>query len=131
MAATGVSISQIQGVLAANNLILPAGSLPNQRRWHDRLDPRLGAAPARSCDRNDLLALAVGVKMPAAGSRCDRARRRSPWAISERSSVWPTYPTGYAELNKDPQHGDAGPALVISVTKTTRRQHRQRRPGGQ
>ncbi len=30
-----------------------------------------------------------------------------------------SYPTGYAELNKDPQHDDAGPALVISVTKTS------------
>jgi HAE1 family hydrophobic/amphiphilic exporter-1 len=119
LAASNVSITQIQGVLAANNLILPAGSLPITKADGTTISIPVSAQHQLVLEtKEQLLALAVGVKMPAAGSAST-----VPTAITlgdlgtvERVA---TNPTGYAELNKDPQHGDAAPSLVISVSKTT------------
>ena len=119
LAATRTTIAQIQGVLSANNLILPAGSLPLTNADGTTVSIPVSAQHQLIlANPNDLLSLAVGVQMPAAGSTAT-----SPTAITlgdlgtvERVS---TYPTGYAELNKDPQNGDAGAALVLSITKTS------------
>ena len=118
LAANGVSISQIQGVLAANNLILPAGSLPVTSGGSTISIPVSAQHQLLLANKNELLSLAVGVKMPAAG-----AATAAPTAITIGDlgtvEVVPVNATGYAELNKDPQHADAGPALVISITKTS------------
>ncbi len=119
LAANNISISQIQGVLAANNLVLPAGSIAKTNA-----DGTVVSIPVSAQHQlllqspNDLLSLAVGAKLPAAGSG---ATAPTPITLGDLGTVErvATYPTGYAELNKDPQNGDAGPALVISVTKTS------------
>ncbi|MGZ6265693.1 MAG: efflux RND transporter permease subunit [Candidatus Limnocylindrales bacterium] len=119
LAASNISINQIQGVLAANNLVLPAGSMPKTNA-----DGTVVSIPVSAQHQlilqnpNDLLSLAVGAKMPAAGSA---STAPTPITLGDLGTVQrvASYPTGYAELNKDPQHDDAGPALVISVTKTS------------
>ena len=123
LAAANVSISQIQGVLSANNLTLPAGSMPITNPDGTAISIPVSAqhqillkTPA------DLMALAVGVKMPAAGSAATSAAA-APTLVTigdlgtvERVAA---NPTGYAELNKDPKNTDAGPSLVLSVSKTS------------
>ena len=124
LAANGVSISQIQGVLAANNLILPAGSLPITKADGTAISIPVSAQHQLALSSQDeLLSLAVGVKMPAAGSVVagSAAAAPTPITLGDLGSVErvATNPTGYAELNKDPQHGSASPSLVISLTKAT------------
>ncbi|MGA3056413.1 MAG: efflux RND transporter permease subunit [Candidatus Limnocylindrales bacterium] len=119
LAANGVSISQIQGVLAANNLILPAGSLPITKADGTTISIPVSAQHQLVLgSKDELLSLAVGAKMPAAGST---ATVPTPITLGDLGTVErvAVNPTGYAELNKDPQHGGASPSLVISVTKTT------------
>lgn len=119
LAASNISISQIQGVLAANNLVLPAGSIAKTNA-----DGSVVSIPVSAQHQlilqspGDLLSLAVGAKMPAAGSA---STAPTPITLGDLGTVErvAAYPTGYAELNRDPQHGDAGPALVISVSKTS------------
>jgi HAE1 family hydrophobic/amphiphilic exporter-1 len=119
LAANNISINQIQGVLAANNLVLPAGSIAKTNA-----DGSVVSIPVSAQHQlilqtpNDLLSLAVGAKMPAAGSASSAP---TPITLGDLGTVErvAAYPTGYAELNKDPQHGEAGPALVISVSKTS------------
>jgi hydrophobic/amphiphilic exporter-1 (mainly G- bacteria), HAE1 family len=118
LAASNVSIAQIQGVLAANNLILPAGSLPVTTGGSTISIPVSTQHQLVLADKSELLSLAVGVKMPAAGSAST-----TPTLITLGDlgtvDLAEINPTGYAELNKDPQHGGAGPALVISITKSS------------
>ncbi len=119
LAASKVSISQIQGVLSANNLTLPAGSLPITNPDGTTISIPVSAQHQLLLqNKDDLLALAVGAKMPAAGSAAT-----APTAITvgdlgtvERVAV---NPTGFAELNKDPKNSDAGPSLVLSISKTS------------
>ena len=118
LASNSVTIGQIQYALA-NNGVLPAGSV---LKTND--DGTVVSIPVSVQHQlllqnpNDLLSLAVGAKMPAAGSA---ATAPTPITLGDLGTVErvASYPTGYAELNKDPQHADAGPALVISVTKTS------------
>jgi len=118
LAANSVTIGQIQGVLAANNLVLPAGSLPITTGGSTISIPVSAQHELILNTKEELLALAVGVKMPAAGST---ATQPTPITLGDLGSVAlnPVNPTGYAELNKDPQHGDAGSSLVLSITKTS------------
>jgi HAE1 family hydrophobic/amphiphilic exporter-1 len=118
LAATGISVSQIQGILAANNLVLPAGAMPVTNADNTTISIPVSAQHQlilKSTD--DLLALVVGVKKPATGS----TDAPTPVTLGDLGTIQQvaTYPTGYAELNKDPQHGIAGPALVLSITKTS------------
>jgi HAE1 family hydrophobic/amphiphilic exporter-1 len=118
LAANNVSIGQIQGVLAANNLILPAGSLPIARGDSTISIPVSAQHQLILNTKEELLALAVSVKMPAAGSTSTQS---TPVTLGDLGSVSlnPVNPTGYAELNTDPQHGEAGSSLVISITKAS------------
>ncbi len=118
LAANNVTISQIQGVLAANNLILPAGSLPVTTDGATVSIPVSAQHQMTLETPSDLLALAVGVKMPAAGSE---STQPTPITLGDLGTVDLAghNPTGYAELNKDPQHADSGPSLVLSITKTS------------
>jgi len=119
LTASKVSISQIQGVLSATNLTLPAGSLPITKPDGTTISIPVSAQHQLLLQtKEDLLALAVGAKMPAAGSAAS-----APTAITigdlgtvDRVAV---NPTGFAELNKDPKNSDAGPSLVLSISKTS------------
>jgi len=69
LAANNISISQISGVLAANNLVLPAGSLPTTAAGGSTINIPVSAQHQLVLtSANDLLALTVGVKTPTAGS---------------------------------------------------------------
>jgi HAE1 family hydrophobic/amphiphilic exporter-1 len=119
LAANNVSVSQIGGVLSANNLTLPAGSMPITNADGTTLSIPVSAQHELLLQNpNDLLALAVGVKMPAAGSA---AAAPTPITIGDLGTVErvSANPTGYAELNKDPKNTDAGPSLVLSISKTS------------
>ncbi|MGA2513355.1 MAG: efflux RND transporter permease subunit [Candidatus Limnocylindrales bacterium] len=118
LAANNISLSQIEGKLAANNLILPAGSLPVTSGGTTISIPVSAQHQIVLQNPDDLLSLAVGVKAPAAGSASPIP---TPITLGDLGTVdrVAAYPTGYAELNKSPQTGDAGSALVISVTKTS------------
>src|SRR5664280_2041100 len=119
LAASSVSVSQIQGVLSTNNLTLPAGSMPITNADGTTISIPVSAQHELLLQNpSDLLALAVGVKMPAAGSA---AVAPTPITIGDLGTVErvSAYPTGYAELNKDPKNSDAGPSLVLSISKTS------------
>jgi HAE1 family hydrophobic/amphiphilic exporter-1 len=119
LAANNVSVSQIGGVLSANNLTLPAGSMPITNADGTTISIPVSAQHELLLQNpSDLLALAVGVKMPAAGSA---AVAPTPITIGDLGTVErvSANPTGYAELNKDPKNTDAGPSLVLSISKTS------------
>jgi HAE1 family hydrophobic/amphiphilic exporter-1 len=119
LAANSVSINQIQGVLAANNLILPAGSLPITQADGTTISIPVSAQHQLILTtKEELLGLAVSAKPAAADAALPIP---TPITIGDLGTVEQVAvnPTGYAELNKDPQHGDAAPSLVISISKTT------------
>jgi len=118
MAANNISMSQIEGKLAANNLILPAGSLPVTSGGTTISIPVSAQHQLILQNPDDLLSLAVGVKAPAAGSTSIIPTVVTLGDLGTVDRV-AAYPTGYAELNKSPQTGDAGSALVLSITKTS------------
>jgi HAE1 family hydrophobic/amphiphilic exporter-1 len=105
LAESGVSMSQIQGVLQANNLILPAGSLPT-----GEISIPV-SAQHQIASTSEISNLVVGVKMPAAGSAVTIP---TPVTIGDVATVSmvATQPTGYAQIN-------GNPSLVISVSKTS------------
>jgi len=105
-------------VLAANNLVLPAGSLPVTTGGSTISIPVSAQHELILNTKEELLALAVGVKMPA--GRFDRDSA-PPITLGDLGSVAlnPVNPTGYAELNKDPQHGDAGHRSSCPSPKTS------------
>ncbi len=105
MADAGVSITQIQGVLAANNLILPAGSLPTS----DISIPV--SAQHQFTSVEEIAGLVVGVKMPAADSA---TQQPTPVVLGQLGKVEmiSVQPTGYAQIN-------GAASLVLSVTKTS------------
>jgi HAE1 family hydrophobic/amphiphilic exporter-1 len=115
LAADKVSVSQIQGVLSANNLILPAGSLPTTNGSTTLSIPVSAQHQITSAD--ELQALTVGVMTGADGKT--PVMPLTPITIGALGTVSevPVYPTGYADLNKSPQTGDAGAALVLSISK--------------
>ena len=116
LAANNVSASQLQGVLAANNLILPAGSQPTTTGGTTISIPVSAQHQLVLTNKEQLLSLAVGVKMPAAGSASQAPTTITIGDLGTVAYV-PVYPTGYADLNKSPRTGDAGPALVLSISK--------------
>jgi HAE1 family hydrophobic/amphiphilic exporter-1 len=105
MADDGVTISQIQGVLQANNLILPAGSLPT-----GTISIPV-SAQHQITSTTEIASLAVGVKMPGAGSAVTIP---TPVTIGDVAAVSleDVQPSGYAQIN-------GSPSLVISVSKTS------------
>jgi HAE1 family hydrophobic/amphiphilic exporter-1 len=115
MAAAGVSVSQIQGVLAANNLILPAGSLPTGSVSIPV------SAQHQFTTVEEISGLVVGVKMPAAaaggsgnGSPSGAAAAPTPITLADLGTVQlvDVQPTGYAQIN-------GGPSLVLTISKTS------------
>ncbi len=119
LAADNISISQISGVLAANNLVLPAGSLPTTTAGGSTINIPVSAQhQLQLTSPNDLLALTVGVKTPTAGSG---ATAPTPVTLGDLGTVQlvPIYASGYAELNSDPAKQDAASSLVLSVSKTS------------
>lgn len=105
LAESGVSIAQIQGVMQANNLILPAGSMPTGTVSIPV------SAQHQIASTSEITNLTVGVKMPAAGSAVTIP---TPVTIGDVATVSlvESNPTGYAQINGDP-------SLVISVSKTS------------
>jgi hydrophobic/amphiphilic exporter-1 (mainly G- bacteria), HAE1 family len=118
LATDNVSVAQIQGVLSANNLILPAGSMPVTSNGSTISIPVSAQHQLILKSKEDLLTLAVGVKVPAAG---DTTTTPTAVTLGDLGTVdlVPVYPNGYAELNKNPRAGDAGAALVLSISKTS------------
>jgi HAE1 family hydrophobic/amphiphilic exporter-1 len=124
LAANKVSVAQIQGVLSANNLILPAGSLPVTTDGSTISIPVSAQHQLILKSKEDLLALGVGVNVPTADT--SPTAPTTPAApklvtIGDLGTVdlVPVYPNGYAELNKNPHAADAGAALVLSISKTS------------
>ncbi len=105
LAESGVSIAQIQGVLQANNLILPAGSMPT-----GALSIPVSAQHQIS-STSEITNLTVGVKMPAAGSAVTIPTPVTVGDVAAVSLV-DVHPTGYAQIN-------GNPSLVINVSKTS------------
>jgi HAE1 family hydrophobic/amphiphilic exporter-1 len=105
LADAGVSISQIQGVLAANNLILPAGSMPTS----DISIPVSAQHEFNSVE--EIAGLVVGVKMPTADGTVTQP---TPVALGQLGTVElvSVQPSGYAQV-------DGKSALILSVTKTS------------
>jgi len=119
LAADKITIAQIQGVLSANNLVLPAGSVPVTNPDGTTVSIPVSAQHQLILTNpNDLASLAVGVVMPAAGSG---STTPTPVTLGDLGTIAnvPVHPTGYAELNSDPQHGPAGSSIIISVSKTS------------
>ena len=105
LTAAGVSMTQIQQVLQANNLVLSAGAMPTSTV----------AIPVTTqhtiASTSELTNLVVGVKMPAAGSTVTIP---TPITIGDLGTVSTVdvQPTGYAQIN-------GSPSLVLSVSKTS------------
>ncbi len=119
LAANNISISQISGLLAANNLVLPAGSLPTTTAAGTTINIPVSAQHQLLLNSpNDLLSLAVGVKTPTAGSGSTVPTLITLGDLGTVQLV-PIYASGYAELNSDPSQQDAGSSLVLSVSKTS------------
>jgi HAE1 family hydrophobic/amphiphilic exporter-1 len=119
LAADNISISQISGLLAANNLVLPAGSLPTTTASGTTINIPVSAQHKLLLNTaNDILNLAVGVKTPTAGSG---ATAPTIITLGDLGTVQlvPIYASGYAELNGDPSKQAAGASLVLSVSKTS------------
>jgi HAE1 family hydrophobic/amphiphilic exporter-1 len=118
LAAKNVSIAQIQGVLSANNMILPAGSLPVTTDGSTISIPVSAQHQLILKQKDDLLALGVSVTVPTAGSATTAPTLVTIGDLGTVDLV-PVYPNGYAELNKNPSSADAGAALVLSISKTS------------
>jgi hydrophobic/amphiphilic exporter-1 (mainly G- bacteria), HAE1 family len=119
LAGAGVSIAQIQGVLSANNLILPAGSLPVTTGDTTVSIPVSAQHQLLLTNPNDILNLAVTVKRGADGQPVTPPAVVTLGDLGATVVNQPIYPTGYAELNGDPQHSESGASLVLSVSKTS------------
>jgi HAE1 family hydrophobic/amphiphilic exporter-1 len=114
LSADGVSLKQIQGILVANNWILPAGSMPSAG---DISIPV--SAQHQFTSLEEIQDLVVAYKAPAAtqspapGSSAAPAKS-TPIKISDLGTVAAVaaQPTGYAQI-------DGKPSLVISITKSS------------
>jgi HAE1 family hydrophobic/amphiphilic exporter-1 len=118
LAAANVTIKQIQGILAANNLVLPAGSVPTTVDGTSVSIPVSAQHQVVLDTKEDLLKLAVGVKAPVAGAAAAAPTVVTLGDLGTIDQV-STYPTGYAELNSDPQNRPSGASLILAVSKTT------------
>ena len=120
LAAAQVSLKQIQDILTANNLVLPAGSLPVTTGGSTISIPVSAQHQLLLNTPDDILNLAVTVKLGPDGKTpvmpLQALTLRDLGATVQHVAV---NPTGYAELNSDPQHTDAGSSLIISVSKTS------------
>jgi HAE1 family hydrophobic/amphiphilic exporter-1 len=119
LAANKVSVSQIGGVLSANNLTLPAGSMPITNTDGTTISIPVSAQHELLLKNpDDLLALNVAVQTTPDGKPVVPL---VPITIGDLGTVdrVSANPTGYAELNKDPKNTDAGPSLVLSISKTS------------
>jgi len=106
-------------LLAANNLVLPAGSLPTTTAAGTTINIPVSAQHQLLLNSpNDILSLAVGVKTPTAGSGSTVPTVITLGDLGTAQLV-PIYASGYAELNSDPSQGPAGSSLVLSVSKTS------------
>ena len=121
LAATKISLSQIQGVLQANNLVLPAGSLPvGSVSIPVSAQHQFGSV-------DEIRSLLVGVSTPAAGTGAGSGAGTGTVTGAGQSAGPPTpvtlgdlgtvqlvdvQPTGYAELS-------GKPALVLTISKTS------------
>jgi HAE1 family hydrophobic/amphiphilic exporter-1 len=118
-----ITIRTIQGLLAANNLVLPAGSVPTTVDGSPLSIPVSTQHQLVLESKEDLLKLIVGFKYnpPSAASGAPVSAVPTPITLGDLGTVEQvtTNPTGYAELNSDPQHQDAGSSLIISVSKTS------------
>jgi hydrophobic/amphiphilic exporter-1 (mainly G- bacteria), HAE1 family len=119
LAVAGVSLAQIQGVLSANNMILPAGSLPTEVDGTTVSIPVSVQHELILTSPEQILDLAVGVKKGADGSPLLPPQALTLRDLGATVQHVPVNPTGYAELNSDPQHTDAGSSLIISVSKAS------------
>ena len=117
LAAARITLSQIQGVLQANNLVLPAGSLP----VGDVSIPV--SAEHRFASVDEIRSLVVGVAgSPAASAGTAAAQSGlagqvptpTPVTLGDLGTVKlvDVQPTGYAELS-------GKPALVVTISKTS------------
>ena len=86
LAADNITISQIQGLLAANNLVLPAGSLPTTVDGATVSIPVSAQHQLVLQTKEDLLAPGRRRQGSGRGLRLDRADSSSPSATSARSS---------------------------------------------
>jgi HAE1 family hydrophobic/amphiphilic exporter-1 len=119
LATYNVSLSQIQGVLSANNLTLPAGSLPVTTGGATISIPVSAQHQLTPSTKDDLLSWNVAIRMSADGKT--PVIPLTPVTLGDLGTVSevPVYPTGYADLNKSPATGDAGSALVLSISKSS------------
>ena len=101
-----ITVSQIQGLLQANNLILPAGSLPEG----DLSIPV--SAQHQFASAAEISSLVVGMKMPPAGSSDPATNVTIGDLVSQPVGITDAHPTGYATL-------DGSPALVMAISKTS------------
>jgi hydrophobic/amphiphilic exporter-1 (mainly G- bacteria), HAE1 family len=112
LATNGVTITQIQGVLQANNLILPAGSLPQT----DLSIPV--SAQHEFTSAAQISALIVGMKLPAPGlvDASGKAPAPTPVTIGDLVNLpigtSDAHPTGYATV-------DGSPAIVLAISKSS------------
>ncbi len=119
LAASHITMAQISGVLSANNLILPAGSLPIANADGTTISIPVSAQHQLILQNpDDILGLAVGVKMNADGTPVLPPSTITLRDIGTVARV-AVNPTGYAELNSDPQHADAGGSIIVNVSKTS------------
>jgi hydrophobic/amphiphilic exporter-1 (mainly G- bacteria), HAE1 family len=116
LAAAGVTIKTISGLLAANNLVLPAGAMPTTVDGSTISVPVSAEHQLALTTKDDLLKLVVGAKAPAAGATTPTIITLGDLGAVDVVTV---NPTGYARLNSSPQAGDSVPSLVISVSKTS------------
>jgi HAE1 family hydrophobic/amphiphilic exporter-1 len=119
LAADNITIKTIAGLLAANNLVLPAGSVPTMTGSGATITIPVSAEhQLLLTTKDDLLGLAVGVKMQPDGTVATPVTMIKLGDLGTVDVV-PVYASGYAELNSDPSHRDAGSSLVLSVSKTS------------
>ena len=131
LAATGVSVAQVNGILAANNLTLPSGQITSDGR--NIPVSTIGAITSIAQIEN----LVVGVKLPTtAGAGAGTGTGTAPGAGAQPASPPPTQPTtpvaptpillkdiaSVAEVGT-PTTGfartDGVPSLTLTVTKTS------------
>jgi HAE1 family hydrophobic/amphiphilic exporter-1 len=119
LAVAGVSLAQIQGLLSANNMILPAGSLPTTVDGTTISIPVSVQHQLVLTQPDQILDLAVSVKKGADGQPVMPPQALTLRDLGATVQNVPVNPTGYAELNSDPQHSEAGASLIISVSKAS------------
>ena len=119
-----ITIKTIQGILAANNLVLPAGSVATGVDGTTVSIPVSAQHQLVLASKDDLLKLIVGFKYNVPSATAATAATPAlptPITLGDLGTIEQvtTNPTGYAELNSDPRHQDSGSSLILSVSKTS------------